>query len=101
MTVTQKVPVEAGSPIPSPVPSLASTTLGMERGATVGPYNMYRASYPIASTVGTKYDVASGSFSDAFKDAADLGNTCRAMGSKGVHRLKKVKNGNRKIGSLS
>jgi hypothetical protein len=76
MTITQKVPRNAGSPIPSPVPSLVTSFVLMTQGAAVGPYNLYNGSISIASLVGTKYGVSSGSFSDTFKDPTDLGIVC-------------------------
>ena len=75
-TITSKVARNAGSPIPSPVPSLVSSSVTMVKGAAVGPYNLYSGSASIASTAGTKYGVSSGSFSDTFKDPADLGSVC-------------------------
>lgn len=76
MTITQRVKVVSGSPIPSPLPTLKSGSLVMVQGVTVGPYKLYSGSYTIASAIGTKYGVQSGSFSDTFKDAADLGSIC-------------------------
>jgi hypothetical protein len=75
-TITQKVARNSGSPIPSPVPSLVSSSLTMVKGAAIGPYNLYSGTAAIASISGTKYGVSSGSFSDAFKDPADLGSVC-------------------------
>jgi hypothetical protein len=65
-----------GSPIPSPLPSLVSSSVTMVKGAAIGPYNLYSGSTAIASVTGTKYGVSSGSFSDTFKDPADLGSVC-------------------------
>ena len=76
MTVTQKVARNAGSPIPSPVPSLVTSAITMVQGAAIGPYNLYSASYAVSSVTGTKYGVSSGSFSDTFKDLANLGTVC-------------------------
>lgn len=79
MTVTQKVARNEGSPTPSPVPSLVSTTVTMELGATIGPYKLYSGSSTVASTKGVKYGVTSGQFSDTFKDAVELGATCKTF----------------------
>ena len=82
MSVTQKVARNSGSPIASPVPSLVNATIAMIKGAAIGPsYNIYSASYTIASAVGTKYGVTSGPSSDTFKDPADLGATCSTLGA--------------------
>jgi hypothetical protein len=78
LTVTQKVKSTLGSPIPSPLPILSSGSVILVPGSTVGPYKLYSGSYSIASAVGTKYGVQSGSFSDTFKDASDLGASCAA-----------------------
>lgn len=54
----------------------------MVPGATFGPYTLYSASYTInATSTGTKYGVASGSYADTFKDASDLGATCAPLGT--------------------
>jgi hypothetical protein len=79
MAVTQKVARNEGSPTPSPVPSLVSTTVTMVSGATIGPYKLYSGSSAVASNKGVKYGVTDGLFSDTFKDAADLGDTCEAF----------------------
>ena len=82
MSVTQKVARTGGSPIASPVPSLVNGNTTMVQGAAIGSsYTIYSASYPITSAVGTKYGVTSGSFSDTFKDPAELGATCSALGT--------------------
>ncbi|KAH8599832.1 hypothetical protein B0O99DRAFT_682314 [Bisporella sp. PMI_857] len=81
VTVTQKVKNTAGSPIASPLPNLVNATVSMVQGASSGPYNLYSASYTIASSVGTKYGVVSGSSADTFKDATDLGATCQDLGT--------------------
>ena len=68
-------------PSGTPVPSLVNATVAMASGASFGPYTLYSATYAIASTVGTKYGVSSGSFADTFKDAGDLGATCAPFGT--------------------
>ena len=78
MTVTQKVARSGGSPIPSPLPSLVSTSSIMTKGAAVGPYTLYSVSMSGVTATGNKYGVSSGSFSDTFKDLADLGSVCAA-----------------------
>ena len=82
ITVTQKVPRTAGSPITSPVPSLVNATVAMTAGSAVGPYVLYSGSYStVATVVGTKYGVSSGAFADTFKDATDLAATCGSIPS--------------------
>lgn len=79
MTVTQKGPVNEGSPTPSPIPSLVTSSVAMVQGDTIGLYTLYKGDSQISSTVGAKYGVASGQFSDTFKDVADLGETCQTI----------------------
>jgi hypothetical protein len=79
MTVTQKELRSGGFPTPSPVPSLVSTSVTMVQGDTLGPYTLYSASSLVSSTIGVKYGVISGQFSDMFKDAAELGDTCEII----------------------
>lgn len=79
MTVTQKVPVKEGSPTPSPVPSLVTSSAAMVKGDTIGPYTLYSGDSQLSSTVGAKYGVASGQFSDEFKNVEDLGQTCQTI----------------------
>ncbi|KAG9236578.1 heme peroxidase [Amylocarpus encephaloides] len=75
--ITQKVPRAAATP----VPSLAKATAAMVKGATVGPYDIYSASYIISSATGTKFGVSSGPSADDFKDASSLDSTCVPLGS--------------------
>lgn len=51
----------------------------MTKGAAVGPYNLYSGTAAIAGITGAKYDVTSGTFSDTFKDPADLGSVCASV----------------------
>lgn len=76
MTLTQKLPRNEGSPIPSPVPVLSTSSIIMTKGAAIGPYNLYSGSAPISALTGAKYGVAAGSAKDDFKNAADLGAVC-------------------------
>ncbi|KAH8672637.1 hypothetical protein BGZ60DRAFT_282514 [Tricladium varicosporioides] len=77
MNVTQKVARASGTP----VPALVSQSIPLVKGSTVGPYDVYSASYIISSTVGTKYGVVSGTFSDDFKDVSALGSVCAPLSS--------------------
>lgn len=79
MTVTQKIKVAKGSPIPSPLPVLQSNSAIMTQGASLGPYTLYSVSYNVNSATGTKYGVSSGGNADAFKDVSDLGATCQLL----------------------
>jgi hypothetical protein len=54
----------------------------MVQQSTVGSYTLYSASYTLDPTLSqTKFDVSIGSVSDSFKNVADLGDTCAALGS--------------------
>ncbi|RDL39745.1 uncharacterized protein BP5553_04085 [Venustampulla echinocandica] len=77
VSITQKVPRAAGTP----VPALVSSSVAMIKRSTVGQYDIYSASYTISSATGTKYGVSSGSFTDDFKDATSLGSTCAPLGT--------------------
>ncbi|KAF4633357.1 hypothetical protein G7Y89_g4765 [Cudoniella acicularis] len=77
MVVTQKVARASGTP----VPALVNATTTMVQGSSIGPYNIYSASYTISSTNGTKFGVYSGSFADDFKDASALGSACAPLSS--------------------
>jgi hypothetical protein len=81
LSVTEKVPRTAGSPIVSPVPSLVTTSATMVKGAAVGPYNIYSGSVSYSSSSGLKYGVGSGTFADSFKDASALGTACSPLGT--------------------
>lgn len=64
------------------VPGLQPQSVAMTKGITVGPYDLYTATYTLAAgqTSNTKFSVSlSGSSSDAFKSVADLGTTCTPL----------------------
>ncbi|KAH6680685.1 WSC domain-containing protein [Halenospora varia] len=77
MNVTQKVARSSGTPVPALVPQ----SIPLVKGSAIGPYDIYSASYAISSTTGTKYGVASGTFSDDFKDVSALGSVCAPLSS--------------------
>ncbi|KAL2075302.1 hypothetical protein VTL71DRAFT_245 [Oculimacula yallundae] len=77
LDVTQKVARNGGVP----VPALSKAAITMVKGATIGPYDIYSGTSIIASAVGTKYGVSSGTFADDFKDPASLGATCAPIGT--------------------
>ena len=70
----------AGRPIASPLPSLSTSSTAMIRGVASGPYNLYSASYAVASS-NVKYGVSADTFADTFKDASGLGATCQPLGT--------------------
>lgn len=65
----------------SPAPVLRSASVDLIKGACVGQYTFYSASYTV--TGGRAYearvDIGNGEFVDAFKPAVDVGGTCRAF----------------------
>ena len=66
------------------VPALQPQSVAMTKGNTVGPYDLYTATYTLAAgqTSNTKFSVSlSGGSSDSFKSVADLGATCTPLGS--------------------
>ena len=67
------------------VPALQTTTVAMSQQSTVGPYNLYIATYALdsAQSQTAKFDVSIGSGSsqvaDGFKNVSDLPSICAAM----------------------
>lgn len=63
----------------SVLPVLTASTVSMTKGISVGPYDLYSASYTLttAQLESTRFDVklASGA-ADSFKSSADLSDTC-------------------------
>ncbi|KAB2569182.1 WSC domain containing protein [Lasiodiplodia theobromae] len=63
----------------SVLPVLTASTVSMTKGASIGPYDLYSASYTLtaAQLDSTRFDVklASGA-TDSFKSSADLSDTC-------------------------
>lgn len=63
----------------SVLPVLTASTVSMTKGVSVGPYDLYSASYTLtaAQLDSTRFDVklASGA-ADSFKSSADLSDTC-------------------------
>ena len=67
------------------VPALQAQSVAMSKGAAVGPYTLYSATYTLdaSQTQNTKFDVSLGSgtakVADSFKNAGDLGATCTPL----------------------
>ncbi|RDW71173.1 hypothetical protein BP6252_07736 [Coleophoma cylindrospora] len=66
-----------------PAPSLASTSLAMTAGSTVGPYTLYSTSTTLTSyqLTNTQFNVTAGTAIDMFKTSSGLGTTCSPFGS--------------------
>ncbi|KAK4219242.1 putative fungistatic metabolite [Rhypophila decipiens] len=65
----------------NPVPALKSTTIAMTKGACVGVYTFYSASYTIPGgrSFNARLTVTAGSETDDFNKAADITGTCVAF----------------------
>ena len=67
------------------VPALSTTSVPMAKKYTVGPYQLYAATYALNNTQShnTKFDVSIGSGSsriaDSFKNTGDLSTTCKTL----------------------
>lgn len=66
------------------LPALQPQSVAMTKGITVGPYDLYSATYTLTTDQSstTKFDVSLGSgTSDSFKAVSDLGATCTTLGN--------------------
>ena len=65
----------------SPIPLLQSETIALEQGDCVGQYTFFSAEYTIEGDLAyeSTFDLVSGTSSDSFKRAVDIGGTCRAF----------------------
>jgi hypothetical protein len=63
----------------SPIPNIRNATVELSKGRCVGQYTLYSAEYTIEGDLAYEatLDVTSGSKSDSFKRAVDIGGTCR------------------------
>ncbi|KAG7009839.1 WSC domain-containing protein [Physcia stellaris] len=67
------------------VPALQTQSVAMTKGTTVGPYDLYSATYTLdaSQTQNTKFDLSLGSgVKDSFKGVGDLGATCSPLDSR-------------------
>ncbi|KAF1808035.1 WSC domain-containing protein 2, partial [Eremomyces bilateralis CBS 781.70] len=63
--------------------SLGTESVPMTAGSTIGPYILYTASYALTGdqAPNTKFEVATGSSTDSFKDTSTLPTTCKPLGA--------------------
>jgi hypothetical protein len=80
LSLTLRVPQSLPSNLA--VPSLLATSVPMTQVSTIGPYNIFAASYPAppSQASSARFDVVVGTKSDTFKDTSALG-TCSGSGS--------------------